>query len=389
MIPSMRTNPESKGMPLEGLKWLRTPFAQLLAVYFFWLLGGVLSGSLFEVYFFDLGLSIPQIFLASVLWFVSAPVLIGVCRKLRIRRYMLLGIGAGMLGVLALYLFPSGGAAYVFRFLLGLTNFLFWIPFNIEYYNFRKGNNAMLGTLYYSVIPALSLVVPALAGGIAATLGYSVLYAVALACNGIALALTWRYIREKEHAYDIVSSLRSISGLRSLIFLEGFAGTLIVSVTIDLVLLNFVHGPAEFGGFISLVTVFSIAASLLTSRFSDHQQKRRPYILLSAAAFGLSAILASQAPTIALFFAAFGLIGFFRTIFLPLPFALSVDNAKSLADTMIAREFMLGLGRLAGAVAGFVVLFYSNIQTVLLLEGVAMLAYVPLFENRKRKLRQQ
>ena len=53
---------------------------------------------------------------------------------------------------------------------------------------------------------------------------------------------------------------------------------------------------------------------------------------------------------------------------------------------MVAREFMLNLGRLAGGLAGFVIFVSMGIGAVLLFQGIAFLLYLPVFEIKKRKL---
>jgi MFS family permease len=151
-------------------------------------------------------------------------------------------------------------------------------------------------------------------------------------------------------------------------------------------LLSYATQPMEFGSFLSLVTIFSIVATFLTARLSDKQKHRRTFIIGAVAAFAIAAIFTSQLGGLAWFFIGYGLVSFFSVIFLPLPFALVADNSKSLVDSMLGREFMLGVGRVAGVLVGFLILLYSNLETVLLFQGLALLLYIPLFENRKKKL---
>src|SRR4030095_17107311 len=138
-------------------------FSKLMAVYLLWLLSCMLAATLFEVYFFNLGLSLMEIYLANSLWFVASLVLIPLFRGFRSRDFMLAGIAVAFLPTALLYCVPDTGISYVFRLLVGGTNLLFWAPFNVLFYEFRKENHASLGALYYSLGPILSVFVPPVA----------------------------------------------------------------------------------------------------------------------------------------------------------------------------------------------------------------------------------
>jgi len=365
---------------------LNDRFSRLIIVYLLWLASSIFSASLFEVYFYNLGLSPQEIFLADSLWFAAGIMILPFLKTFRSRRFMLAGIAVAILSVLLLYLYPIPFAAFPFRLLAGIPNILFWLPFNILFYEFRKGDHAALGALYYSLSPMLSLFAPGLAGIIATSAGFPALYLFTMAILGLAFILTMRFVEDKEYSVDFRQCVKSISGLRTLIFMEGFAAAVIVQATLEVMLLLFIDKPAEYGGFISLVTVFAILSTFITAKLSDKIKKRRHFLLPVALLFGLSAVLASQAPDISAFFIGFGLVVFFSRIFFPLPLALVVDNTKSLPESMAGREFFLNLGRFSGAILGFAVFLYSDIRTVLLLQGLVLLIYVPIFENRKQKL---
>jgi len=361
-------------------------FSKVLLVYSFWIASAILAGTLFEIYFFGLGLSIQDIYLSSLFWFISAPLAVYLFKGFETRKFMLAGISIAIIGVGLLYFFVSPDTAYIFRFLIGMPNFFFWVPFNVLFYEFKKENHAFLGAIYYSTSPVLCLFLPALAGVIAQNIGYNTLFAISGICYAITFALVFAIVKKKEYSYDLKNALKSISGLRTLIFLEGFGPAVIVLSTIEIMLLKYANTPLQFGSFISLVTIFSIVASLITAKISDRLKHRRYFILAVVLLLGLSVMATSFASDLESFFLGVGLVSLFRTIFFPLPLALTVDNSKSLVDTMVGREFVLGLGRLSGVIFGIIVLTLSNIETVLFLQGLAILLYIPVFEIRKKKL---
>jgi len=366
---------------------LKDEFSRLVTVYLLWTASWIFAGGLFEVYFFSLGMSLQDIFLADALLFVASMFTIPLFRGFKCRDSMMIGIAVSILSVLLLFLFPYKEAAYAFRLIGGITHIFFWVPFNTLYYEFRKGNHAILGALYYSIYPLLSLVLPALAGLIAVSLGFPTLFIIAMACLALTALACWFFAENRSYSYDFIAAIKSFSGLRSIIFMEGFTAAVIIGVTLAIMPLIYVSGPLEFGILISLSTIFAVLATIVTAKMSDDMKRRREFLLPVVACFAIAVIFTSRSWDLLSFFIGLGLVNFFSRIFFPLPLALAVDNTRSkIVDSMVGREFMLNSGRLAGALFGYLVFVYSDIQTVLLLEGIVLLAYIPVFENRKRKL---
>jgi len=362
------------------------PFRDLVTIYVLWLASMFFAGSLFEVYFFDLGLDMEGIYFADGLWFVAGLLILPFLKGFRTRPFIIAGAVVSFVSALLLLVYPDPNAAYIYRLLLGTTHVFFWMPFNTAYYEFRHQNNAMLGALYYSFAPLLSLFLPGISGSIASTIGYGVLFILAMLGYAAALVMALRTVADREYRFDLPESIRAIRGLRAIMFLEGFSVMAVTSITLPVMLLLFADTPMEFGLFMSLVTVFSLAASFLVSRISDRMQDRHIFLLPSALGFTLATVLASGARDIVVFFIAFGAINFFARLFSPISLALAVDRAESLAGTMAAREFLLNIGRLSSVLIGYLIFVSISIEAALLFQGLAMLLYIPLFERKKAAL---
>lgn len=371
---------------MGGMAGKGTPFAGTLLVYSVWLLAWFFAGSLFEVYFFGMGMPLQDIFLADSCWFMAALITIPFIRGFRARDSMLAGIAVSFAAVMLLLIVHETWAAFVFRFLVGFTHVFFWAPINTLFYENRKGNNATLGALYYAISPVLSLFAPAFAGLIATVSGFDSLFALAASLFALLAAMALALVDNRRQEFGFMRAMGSLSGLKTLIFLEGFSAALAVGVTLPLMLLTFVSSPMEFGGITSLVTVFSVLASFFTAGISDRMGSRGRFLVASAALFSLSAMGASFAPDLTLFFAAFGLVTFFSRVFFPMPLALAVDNSKSLPDTMLAREFLLNAGRLGGSMLGYAVLLNWGLEAVLLMQGALILLFLPAYWGKRAKL---
>lgn len=360
-------------------------FSRLMIVYLFWSISWILGGSLFEVYFFGMGLTIQEIISTSIFWFCTSLVLIPLIKKIETKKFMVAGVLITILSLILLLLLKDKQSAYIYRFLLSLTQIFFWVPFNILFYEFRKNNNATLGALYYSVGPMLMLVLPSIGGYIAQAFGYSSLYFLATVFGAITFLLAFLFLENKIYTYDAWESIKSIKGLRTLLFLEGFGAAVIVSVILEALLLKYINKPLEFGIFVSIGTAVSIIASFAIAKFSDMQKRRREFLLGASIALGLSAIFTGLTTDVTLFFIGFTLISVFKNVFFPLPLALTVDNSKDLIHSMLGREFMLNLGRISGTILVYLLLFVYNLSFALVVIGISMFAIYPITFEMKRK----
>jgi MFS family permease len=368
---------------------LKSPFSRLLAVYLLWVASWLLGGSFFEVYFLNAGMQIKDIFFSECFWFVASMFTLPLAKRFRARDSMLLGIGVSFIAAAMLFLLPNQPATSVFfRLLVGVTHIAFWVPFNTIYFELRKHEeiNAMTGAIYYAVSPVLSLALPLIGGITASAIGYHALFLLAMGAFALTAIAAWHLVENKEYRFDLIGSLKSISGLRSIIFMEGFSAAIIINVTFALMPLIYFKEPLGYGVFVSLSTLFAIAASLFTAKISDKAKSRREFLLPAAFSLGISVILISFTSDMVGFFLCLGLATFFARIFFPLPIALTVDNSGSMLDSMVGREYMLNLGRLVGSIIAYAVYLFSGFHGVLLFQGLSMLLYLPVFENRKGKL---
>ncbi len=361
-------------------------FLRLMSVYALYNAVGLVMGGIFEAYFYHLGLDLAEIVLTSAGLFAVPLLFLALMRKFEARQSVLIGMAMNALAGLLLAFFPDPAVPFVARMIMGTSIFFFWMPLNVLYYEHAKSNRAFMSSVYYAISPVLSLVLPAFAGWVAFAFGYPAMFLLSVAMLLVNMAMAARFVEPKKYSYDPVASLRSISGLRTLFFIEGFSIMSIAQITLSAMILLFFTDPVNFGGMLSAVTVFAIIASFVTARLSDHFGQRRMFLVAAALGFLLSAIFTSFTSGVALFFLGFGAITFFRSILLPLPLALAVDNSMNIVDTMVGREIMLNLGRVVAAVAGFALIVLFDIRAMLLVQTLAAALYIPVFELKKRKL---
>ena len=364
----------------------KNPFNRLVLVYALWVASSILSGGLFEIYLSGNGIPQKDIFFTNILWYLPPLLLLPFIKGFKVRQSVMIGVAFILFATILLLFVPTTFSGYLYRFVLGFTIFFFWLPFNTLYYEFSKGNHAQLSALYYAMSPALTLILPLLSGYVASLFGFSALFILAIIVILFTLLAAHRLLEDKAYGFDLAASLKSINGLKSILFLEGFTASLIIGSTIPIILLDFAASPFEFGLMTSLATVFSLIAMAVTAKMSDDCRQRRKFLLPVTAGFAIATIFASTVKDAVVFIFAMGMVRFFSSIFFPLPLALVMDNSKSTVDSMAGREFMLNIGRVCGVAAGIIAIFMIDMRAVLLIEGLALLLYIPVFENRKKKL---
>jgi hypothetical protein len=86
-------------------------FRNLLIIFAVWTAGMFFGGTLFEVYFFDMGMSLQDIYLADAFWFVAGLIILPHLRSFRTKPFMLFACALSLLSVIVLYAYPEPGAA--------------------------------------------------------------------------------------------------------------------------------------------------------------------------------------------------------------------------------------------------------------------------------------
>ncbi|MCX6774326.1 MAG: MFS transporter [Candidatus Micrarchaeota archaeon] len=318
-----------------------SPFMRLISVSVFYNVSTLLMASLYEPYFLGIGMTMAQIILTSAFAFIVPLLMIIFIRKFEARQCISLGLFISALACIVLAFFPNTEASFIARAMAGTVTFLFWMPFNIMYYRHSKKDNGVLGSIYYSIFPVLSLGLPALAGWIAAAFGYPTLFILSGAAMIATLFWARAKVKPKIYQYDWKASLKSVAGLRTLFFIEGFS---ILSIT------------------------------------CIHRARHRPGRQEAVAVF------TSLSSGMAMFFLGYGAVSFFRGVLLPLPLALTVDNSKNIVNSMIGREIMIDLGRVCAIGIGALLVFLFDIRAMLIMQTIAAVIYIPLFELKRKAL---
>ncbi|MBI5223206.1 MFS transporter [Candidatus Micrarchaeota archaeon] len=365
----------------------KNSFSELLLTYSIYTTLGIFLSCLFESYFFQIGMSIPEIIATAGLVYLPPLICIFALKEFDMRKGAIIASGFWALSAVAFYLLEGNLSVILAKLLIGMSVAFFWMPFNTSYYRHRNGNEAFLGSIYYAVNPAISIILPPLAGLIAQMYGFKTIFAISALAFLAFIPYLSKKIKAEKFTYKPIESLKSIDGLKTIIFFEGFAINIVVSITLSAMILTYVQTPVEFGGFLSGTTIFAIIASGITAKISDHFKDRKNIIIASSIGMLAGGIITASAQNIETFFMGFGILSFFRSILQPLPLALVVDKSKNIGESMIARDIMLGFGRASAVIIGVALILIFDIRAMLIVQTVAAAIYIVLFEIKKNKLK--
>ncbi|MEM2948892.1 MAG: MFS transporter [Candidatus Bilamarchaeaceae archaeon] len=351
---------------------------RLLLLYSLWVGANVFSGSLLYLYFKHAGMSNFDLLASFIFWPAAAIFLVLLLNKRMEgdhRFYMGIAIFLMALSYIALALLPPTKELLFFStFILGLTCLLFWVPFNIMYFEQGVEQAATSSSIYFSMSPFLGLLLPVASAVVAEVFGFQILFILS-ALLFLIIFLELKAIKKRGYSYSAADGIKEIKGFRTLIFTEGvYGGGTTAAITI--VTLLFFTKPLELGGFIAITTIFSIIASFFVSKLSDKVRKRRVYIILFGSALGLITIFTGFASNAALWFTANAGRNFFINLFNPFTTAILLDNKRDIDKVMLARELILNIGRLVGIVLVLCLyILFSNMFIPFVVLGLLILTY--------------
>ncbi len=280
---------------------------------------------------------------------------------------------------------------YVLSFLAGcsygLFYPLFWTPFNILMARMtEKSDRGVTYGAFFFVWPAVTFIGPFLGGLVIGYVNYQVLFALGItmvALTACVVAAYRRYIprdQEMRIRLNVIGRRNSIAVLGE----GGFEGIFWIDVTI--VAWIFSQNEIDLGALFSLFGLSAGLMAIILGKVSDRIQNRRLFVSISAIASIPCVVLIYLANSYGDYAVANGLLEFASFLFPVFIFAILTDKLEEKKnDSVIAREFLLDIGR-ASAVAALIGLLYIGFspQEVFLLAAPFLVLVAFAHEYRGR-----
>lgn len=371
---------------MENLKIEKKPL-NLMFLYILWNCAGVIGYSFVYLYFKNAGLSELELAATYLFWALSPLAVMAALsgRKAEYSKLALAGIFLiGISYLLIASLKPTIWLLALHNVLVGSTCFLFWVPFNILYFGQSEKKEAISSAVYFAVFPGLSVVLPLLASFFVQGFGYSAVFAATAIIYFSCAILAIRFEKRAMH-YELEECRKELKGFKTLILIEGIYGGG-MGVTLVLIPLIYFTKPEELGLFLSVSTAFSLVASLLISRVSDKNRKRKKYIGVFGSGLGISTIIAAMTSSASGWYLAASLRNFFSALFWPFTTSILMDNQRHMEKSMVGREFLLNLGRIIGMLTVIIFILFASIHFSLIALGAVLMAYPLIIELKKKHI---
>lgn len=316
--------------------------------------------------------SFAELSLQSLVHYSIPLILLPFIRVIWVRRFILFAFALSIVRMLMAAHIDTGPELYGAAVLAGSMLVFFWIPYELTYF-LGKSGHGQSSAWYFGSASVSSVLAPLLAGFIADTSGYRVLFGAAALIMVFPILLASRLpdvpIRETLRA-----SLDSVRGIQHLIFFDGFLLSASMCL-LGLSLLTFTNTATSFGTVGSLAMLSAVLLSLAVARMSDAKHDRLTWITWTSVASAALLVLLGWQTSFWGF--SFYLIVYtsVRVLAQPIVNALPMDLRSDHTKLYIARQFLLSLGRVTGFGLTWVCVYLSGLKPMYVIYAVGFLIY--------------
>jgi len=238
---------------------------------------------------------------------------------------------------------------YVYAAIAGFTLVLFWIPYEMLYFQEHNVNtHGQRSASYFAMFAIASIVAPVIAGVTADRWGYSPVFlgSAALMIIPFFLSLRMPAIRIP---ITLAQSLRHLHGVIPLLIFDGFFFSIPQSL-VGLSLLTFTKTATQFGVANSVAAIGALVMSLVVARASDRQQDRKRSVYVASILFVVILIGMGMQHSVVPFTILLLLFTSLKTMIQPVINAIPMDLRDDHAKLYMGRQFLISVGRVVGFV---------------------------------------
>jgi MFS family permease len=315
--------------------------------------------------------------------FIVPCLIILVTKNFSIRKTIPIALVSEILLMITVFHFSHPFQLYVAGVLAGITVVLFYVPYNILYFqNTSKKRRAFSSSLVTLAGPFLSIIVPVIGGYLGQRFGLSSVFVFAGLILLTNLYLV-HFLPREEYNIGVLQSLRRTTRTNILLILEGLKESITIAA-IPLFTLFFIRQPLPYGLFVSYLAIIASIATVFLGFVSDKFKKRTVILYPITILVALSIIMLGFSQNLTLWAMVCGVLGFLISINSTFVTTLVLDKSRSVVEGMVSREFLLGAGRTIGVlfIIGSLVLT-GNPKTAFILVGILYL-FFPVLVYLKR-----
>jgi len=269
-----------------------------------------------------------------------------------------------LMGQYSLFLMVKEGWVLMMAvgFTFGMFYPLFWTPFNVLMAQMtEKGDRGVTYGAFFFVWPLATFFAPFLGGLVIGFASYQVLFGLGIfiiAMTAIVVAAYRKYIPKDQKMRIRLDAI----GKRNVVALLGEGGFEGIFWT-DYVIIAwwFSQDEIELGALFSLFGLSAGIMAIILGKVSDRIQNRRFFVQVSALSTIPCVVLVAIAASMGEFAVGMGLLEFACFMLPVFLFAILTDKLEDTKnDSVIGREFLLGIGR-SVAITTLILLLYMGV----------------------------
>lgn len=375
LAPTLKTG----GLPYEGRPVNLTPrarLARLLRLQAAYALFATLHWTLaYRFMLEEQGLPIVGALAVAGVVYLTSSLFLLVLPRMESRQALRWGLTMRILAIVPYAVWPTQIGLMVGSVAFGLAMVLFWVPYNLMFFEHReRSNGAGLSATYAAIAPLVDVFAALVAGAVGAHFGYPTLFVLAIVVGLWPLAVSFRLTPQEPHTIALWERLARLKKLRTLMFLDGVNQGVLWPV-IPLVTLTLIHGTFAYAGFFAGLGLMGAASALFLGAYSDRRAKRIAFVVPFAFLFAIANFMSIFAVSVLAWGLWRGLATLSSTLFDPFKNAVLLDQADNVRDLYISREFLLSTGRMVGVTVAGIAWWLGALRWALIVPAVASLAY--------------
>ena len=304
----------------------------------------VVTGFLYTLssYFFKKQINLGELFLAEALATALIVVYIVFKGVFHTRSDMQLGMVLICISLVILFFPFSRNFFYIYTAFRAIGHIIFYIPYNIIYFNNTKQDKKLQGMAWYFAVGIISGIVGPVVGGYLLELNFALFTVVALIVMGAAGILTF-HVPQESFTYSVKGVFGKIKNLRTINIMDGMLQkTMVITTTFALL---YISSAFEYGLFLSFTAIVAMIGSLYLAKVSDLTKRRMIFMIPLCLACGGVILLFPFAKTFLPFVILIIILKLFLVLADPVRANVIQDSMPHEPVNWISREMFINLGR--------------------------------------------
>jgi MFS family permease len=324
------------------------PIARIYLIFLVFYLAVSLGRGFFPIWFRQSGLELWQIAAYYLIKLALPPIILLFNQNFSTRRSLALAFISEILLMMAVFKLFHPYQAFLAALFSGTTVVYFYLIYNTLFFeNTPRDKRATSSGLYSFAGPFLGIIVPLIAGMMSQRFGLPSLFIAATGLIAICFLMIGS-LPQVSFESNLSVILKKNHSLVIPLIIEGIKEA-VPLLAIPVSTLLYIKEPLPYGIYLSYLAIVAVITGLLLGFISDRIKSRTIFLYPSTILTTVAIVflgLTHDLPSWSIASGAFSFTAAIGAIFVT---TAVLDKASSVKEGMIAREFLLGVGRIIGS----------------------------------------